>query len=551
VTGRREIGLLWIDRSAARRWLLRVSVALALLLIVLAASVRLTPSAIEQGRDSGIFAYTAWVIHEGGQPYRDAWDNKPPGVYYINALAFDLLGANRWAIWWAETTFIYAATVLMFWLVGQLVRRWWITWAAALVFVLLARHPEYVWDTNFTESYALLPQVLVFVTGYRFMRQPDCRRAFWIGLAASAAFLIKQTTIGVALAFVPAVLISRHPLIRDPRRWAWLAAVMLGGLCGLGVTALALAANGVLAEAFDATFVSPGALHRWVSRGESTPIWDAVYQTLFSKLSVLPETIGPVAPLVVIGLAAAVWRISARTYPDRAAAADAGLAIWAVGTLIADLLLTNLTHRAYEHYYITLFPALVLLIALSLAALANIRLPWSWAARLIAVGACVYVLVALGYRPVKKTYLKLDYMDWDLSGPVKNDLTVPYVLEHTGPEETVFVWGLMSKINFQAQRFSPTQYHYGYPLVVPDYTTTGQIQEVVDDLATGQPALIVDTTLIDGLRVPPLDPVRRQRWWKMGGRRDVTDLEPIYAFVAQQCVEVKTIWYAVIYHCAY
>jgi len=39
------------------------------------------------GRDQGIFAVVGRTILERGMPYRDAWDFKPPGIFFIYALA--------------------------------------------------------------------------------------------------------------------------------------------------------------------------------------------------------------------------------------------------------------------------------------------------------------------------------------------------------------------------------------------------------------------------------------------------------------------------------
>src|SRR5512139_2091331 len=84
---------------AGANWM---KLALAALALVFVVSLQYAPSVIEQRRDSGIFAYTGKVIAHGGLPYVDAWDNKLPGVYYIDALAFLLFGTNRWALWLIE-----------------------------------------------------------------------------------------------------------------------------------------------------------------------------------------------------------------------------------------------------------------------------------------------------------------------------------------------------------------------------------------------------------------------------------------------------------------
>jgi hypothetical protein len=72
---------------------------------------------------------------------------------------------------------------------------------------------------------------------------------------------------------------------------------------------------------------------------------------------------------------------------------------------------------------------------------------------------------------------------------------------------------------------------------------------VVRDLNANPPAMIVDSTMTDGDRVPPLDAARRAAWWEAGGRRDVAHLEPIYQFVADHCTLVDEIKQAAIYRC--
>src|SRR5262245_18313022 len=64
--------------------------AIALLYIV----VRIHVIAIPLDRDEGVFGYIAQRILDGGLPYRDALDHKPPGVFYLYALALRVLPAT-------------------------------------------------------------------------------------------------------------------------------------------------------------------------------------------------------------------------------------------------------------------------------------------------------------------------------------------------------------------------------------------------------------------------------------------------------------------------
>ncbi len=50
------------------------------------------------GRDQGIYAVVADTMLQGGMPYRDAWDFKPPGIYFIYAISRAVFGSNQWGI---------------------------------------------------------------------------------------------------------------------------------------------------------------------------------------------------------------------------------------------------------------------------------------------------------------------------------------------------------------------------------------------------------------------------------------------------------------------
>src|SRR2546426_12263930 len=42
------------------------------------------------GRDSSVFLYVARQVQEGGVPYRDVWDHKPPLIYYLDVIGLAL-----------------------------------------------------------------------------------------------------------------------------------------------------------------------------------------------------------------------------------------------------------------------------------------------------------------------------------------------------------------------------------------------------------------------------------------------------------------------------
>jgi hypothetical protein len=282
-----------------------VSMVLGLLLLTTLVSSPQIPSLTLQGTDSGIFAYTGQVILHGGVPYRDAWDNKPPGVYFTDALAFVFLGANLWALWLAQIISTMLTGLVLWRLLLARYRNERVALEGTVLFVFMAHHPVLTGTGNFTEIYALLPQVVCLYAGFQFLREPRPGWGLVMGMAAGMAFLTKQNTVAMALTFPVAVLLARPPFLRNPRKWIGGAAIiMVGGLSLLGLVAAYLARYGVLSDAIDAVFAAPAQFHNWVSRG-AVLVWKTTLGTLVSPPVWL--SMGPLIPLALIGGVLLTW----------------------------------------------------------------------------------------------------------------------------------------------------------------------------------------------------------------------------------------------------
>ncbi len=531
----------------AALWLL---VGAALFGVVLFASLRMAPSIDNQGRDNAIYATIGQVIRDGGLPYRDAWDNKTPGAYYLDALFLWAFGGGQWALWIGELLTIWLTALVMTGLLWNVTRRGTVAAVGGIAFALLARHPGFASGGNFTESFALLPQVLCLALGARFLARPGLRAGFAVGLAASLVFLIKQTSVGVALAFVPALLLSGHPVIRAPQRWAWLGAIVAGGVVGVGAVAAYFAAHGVLGLALDATLVHPFAYHAWANE-EPAPVWASVIGTL-TESQVIPA-LGPLAPLFAFALADVVRRRRAALTTGARESAAVAVIVWAAVTLLVDLVLVNVTGREYRHYYITLAASAALLASAGLDVIVRGGLPWRGAQRGGAgwvAGAVAYTLVAAAAQPVGVTIRELSNAGWQVREPARETWLSDYVARHTGPDDRVLVWGARAQVNFQTGRMSPVRYHYSYPLIIDGYTTEAQVRDMVAALEANPPALIVDTGMVDGPWVPPIDPAVRQLWRDANDRPAIAALEPFFAYVTGSCRVQDVLGRVMVYRCA-
>ncbi|MBE3134210.1 MAG: hypothetical protein IMZ55_12095, partial [Acidobacteria bacterium] len=79
-------------RLAAALW------ALAGLVILFGLAVRVVLLVQPIGGDPGIYAYVGGQILDGHLPYRDVFEQKPPGVLYTYAAAFLVFGRSMIAV---------------------------------------------------------------------------------------------------------------------------------------------------------------------------------------------------------------------------------------------------------------------------------------------------------------------------------------------------------------------------------------------------------------------------------------------------------------------
>lgn len=532
-------------------WTLQTFLVLCLLVIVILSGLPFVPTLMRQGRDSGIFAYVGKTILDGGVPYVDAWDNKTPMVYYINALAFSLFGINLWALWLIQMVYVFLTSIIFFYLVRRVFQNRFIAFISTLIFLFQARSPILIAEGNFTETYALLPQVICLLLGYSFLHKPSNYLAYFMGLAASVAFLTKQNTISVAVMFIPAILLTSNTLQHSPRKLRWVAAMMGGAAAGLGAAAIYLGIHSALPEALYATFIAPSTFHTWVSGGPVS-VWHTIETTLKSKPVWI--TMGPLAPFAIYG---GIIVARAGLLRDRASgpqAANITFGLWIVLTYLLDMVMANLSNRGstfgYAHYFLTPMPAYVLLVTFGAYRVFNKISEPPLRSRL-KMGILFYITIAVFWWFVPTSLIMLTLSEGELLGPVMVHPLANYVTRHTKPNDFVLVWGASSMINFQTSRRSPTRFYYAYPLIVPSEESEENIDEFIDDLNTNRPALIVDTTMHDGDRVPPLDAQARLKWWARGGRRDVENLNRVFNWVGQYCHVVYNLKEYRIYRCEY
>jgi len=229
-------------------------------------------------RDAGVFQYIGWRINQGEVPYRDAWDHKPPIIFWINALSLRISQKAGWGIWILEFISLLAAVLLSLGLLRKLSG----TASALLATGIWCVNLSLVlYGGNFTTEFAL-PLQFAFLwliwqaesgKGYGW-------RAVALGALAALLFFTKQTTVAIPcawLVFVCGREIARAKTARTHKPLAMtnngdtqeqpetarshkpLAMTIVGFAAGAGAVSLAIAgyflSQGALDELWEAAFV--------------------------------------------------------------------------------------------------------------------------------------------------------------------------------------------------------------------------------------------------------------------------------------------------------
>jgi hypothetical protein len=131
------------------------------------------------GRDQSVFAYVAQVLQRGGLPYRDVWDLKPPGIYFLYRAMLDLTAQPSMTAVRVVDLAWACASGLALYMVG---RRFAgvVAAAAAGVWYAAAYLRMEFWGMAQAESFAALPLIVALACWWRGWE----RRAPWLFVAA-------------------------------------------------------------------------------------------------------------------------------------------------------------------------------------------------------------------------------------------------------------------------------------------------------------------------------------------------------------------------------
>jgi 4-amino-4-deoxy-L-arabinose transferase-like glycosyltransferase len=405
---------------------------LVLLTVVTRLPALLHPQPID---DEAMYSVVANEIIDGGRLYADVVDRKPPLLFWTYAAVFETAGKFNWKALHVVTIVWTLGTMAGLYVIGRRLFDRNTGLIAALLYSVFQP-----WGTS--KNLALngellmnLPIVWAWAIGFRRSSSPLRLELLAAGGLLCAGFLLKQPAaiaavpLGIYL-LLPSYRISRGVSVRASLTHATMLTAGFFGV--LGLAALALQAQGILHDAF-----------YWTFTDHSIPyvFWDrAILHTLAFIGACLPLLIG----------AALAYRDDRGIWVDKAPERLALLGLLAVSAIGAAA-----GARFYPHYYIQLIPPLALLAAPHYAQL--------WSEKTQSHHWLLQPRVTQAWLALTIAAFSIAHwkgLAWQ-RGPSE---TGQYLLEHSAPDDRIFVWGQASKIYLDAQRRPACRYITTFPL---------------------------------------------------------------------------------------
>ncbi|UCC67574.1 MAG: glycosyltransferase family 39 protein [Armatimonadota bacterium] len=463
--------------------------ALVLLLLAAGAALLLPLLTYPFGRDQGAFASVADVIAAGGVPYRDAWEMKPPGIFYLFWASFAVFGRSMLSPRLLDLL-CTLATAAALWSLGRRLLSNWAGAVGAFLFIIRYVAGHSYWNTTQCESFASVPLTLAAIT----LIAAERRRSFWLAVACGALVGVAvalKFTVGMFLLLPCIALLTSHGEARGPRA-SRAGAYLLGCVLPLAALAGLLWRTGALSHMLEILFV-----------------WNAKYATLKPPMTSFAREIvhflvgGGHAMLFPIGLLALIGAA------DLTLRREAGRVRWLLPAwALAMVAAAWIQGKYYTYHWLPVLPPLGLLAGQGLRGLWR-ALRRAAAPRAAVASYCVVLLAlsaVLGSAywdllkyPVRYAFGRIP-PDTFARGFERRGLgafslradreVAEFISDHTPAGAPTFVWGFEPLIYFLADRPPASRFIYTVPLVT-EWSPPEWREELVRELEEKSPPCIV------------------------------------------------------------
>src|SRR5665213_707517 len=441
------------------------------------------------GLDQNIFAEIGWLLLHGKKLYVNAWDVKPPNVFYVYAFFEWIFGPHGFAVRASDYVFamfacaaVYVVTLRQAPHSGRNGGEW--TAPVASILLILTLLSLGLADTAQTESYSLvfLIGASVFVQSRRIpgLKRNDAALIFLAGIVLGIATFFKTTN----AVFLVAIAVELWLYNRG--RWIRAMLLLLAGFAAWCAVQL-----GVLA--------ATGSLEEYLR------IASSVMMNHPNELSQLRLSDVPRAVWTYVDVWSALALIALMIAAFRRDLSFLRAALSPILLLLAGIAAVLIQRKGWGYQYVVILPGLVWLCAMSAAYVYDFlrsHAPEFAMPTLIAVAMVTIFITPSAHRRIHYSwdaiqsirdhpaYLATLGRKQSLYYPLCTDSLANYLAKNTQPSDEVYIVGDEPGAYWRSDRIPATRFVYSLLFtsgVIPD----ADLRAIQDSLIRKKPTIIV------------------------------------------------------------
>jgi hypothetical protein len=454
--------------------------AIALLLLSLLAWNSLNPYIPTLlDTDSSVFAAVGLHFLEGKALYREAWDHKPPMIFFLDAVALWLGNGSVDAIRGLQRGFAVVGVNLFFSIVCLVFGSIWLAFFSSVFFLLYFYTHSIYGGGNFAEEYGsifVLGGILAVVMAARARESSARAWVFFSGFLFSCAVLTKEPFILTSLPWFLFAILAADP---EWKRRLWRGACFPAGAL---VPPLLWIPYFIRHQDFLDWLDTLDYGLKYVRISSDDPFIQRLLESLLraSEMVLSLTVTGKVA--LVFGILAAAHRPFLRRYHL--------FPLFCLYSLLCHFLGTVVSGRSENHYYLEVAGPFVLVGACGVRFLMDFagQGKWTrqWMAIALALGVfCVDHRALIGYaRGLAAPIGEPDF------GPL-----VPAILAGSTREDRIWVSsGYLARLYVETGRLSPTRYLASFPHHFIDTARASKDQKIemmINEIKHDPPKFII------------------------------------------------------------
>jgi hypothetical protein len=428
-------------------------------------------------RDEGEYAYIAWRLGHHELPYRDWIDQKPPGIFWVYRLALQLpldpfRSVHCMGLLWSA-----ASAGALFFLARRFMSQPWAA-GAAVLFAILSADPFVQGTAANTELFMLLPLILSQLA-FLSAAANDRRRTLLLILAGALT--------GIAIAFKQVAAVN------------WLFQLVLWPIMAADKKRLRTTLSFAGWSAAGAGVVWGFIVIYFFIRQGLGDLVDNVFTHNLEYIQTIPWRLRSSFCLdtlaILVQTEALVWILSVAGLVAMSLTGRRKCLLFLAGWMVTSMIGVSASGYFFPHYFQQLLPVLSLLAALGAEALYGAQFwksipPWSRAAVVGTLSAILPVVMIYPflfiYTPaeaVRKVYPGNFFAEMPELGR--------RIVQVTGPDDRVFIFGAETELLFYAHRVSATRYIFLFPLYGPYRNALERQMATTREISLNQPAAVV------------------------------------------------------------